>query len=177
MKRMDRREFLQAGAALSLTPLVGVHCPGYWDQPDLVLRRATVFDGTGASGREVDVAVLGDRIQAIGMVAETGVMEIDLAGKALAPGFIDIHTHADLPLLANPKAENRILQGITLEVGGQCGGSPGPWTDQQARATRERYREVHGAEIDFKEDLSGAQFVIKNPNASTTCGCGSSFSI
>ena len=170
MKRMDRREFLQAGAALSLTPLVGVHPSGYWDQPDLVLRRATVFDGTGAPGREVDVAVLGDRIQAIGTVAETGVMEIDLAGKALAPGFLDIHTHADLPLLANPKAENRILQGITLEVGGQCGGSPGPWTDEQARATRERYREVHGAEIDFK-DLGGFFRALERTPPAVNAAC------
>jgi len=103
---------------------------------------------------EADVAILGDRIQAVGRVSDRGRVEIDLAGHVLSPGFVDIHTHADLPILANPRVENRILQGITLEVGGQCGGSPGPWTEEQAQATRERYRNVHGAEVDF-QDLGG----------------------
>ena len=154
MKGMDRRGFLRAGAVLGVAPLARTLPFRPWESPDLVLRRATVFDGTGSPGREVDVGILGDRIQAVGRIRETGLEEIDLAGKALAPGFIDIHTHADLPILANPKVENRILQGITLEVGGQCGGSPGPWTEDQARSTRERYRETHGVEIDF-HDLGG----------------------
>jgi N-acyl-D-amino-acid deacylase len=134
--------------------MTGVDRLWRWEQPDLVLRRATVFDGTGAPGVEADVAILGDRIQAVGRIVERGRVEVDLAGHALSPGFIDIHTHADLPILANPKVENRILQGITLEVGGQCGGSPGPWSDAQAQGTRERYRRVHGVDIDF-QDLGG----------------------
>jgi N-acyl-D-amino-acid deacylase len=154
MSGMHRREFLHAGAALGLASFSGVDRIWLWEQPDLVLRRAMVFDGTGAPGMEADVAILGDRIQAVGRVSDQGRMEIDLAGHALSPGFIDIHTHADLPILANPRVENRILQGITLEVGGQCGGSPGPWTEEQAQATRERYRNVHGAEVDF-QDLGG----------------------
>jgi len=151
---MHRRDFLQAGATMGLASLAGVDRLWIWEQPDLVLRRAMVFDGTGAPGVETDVSILGDRIQAVGRVSDRGKVEIDLAGHALSPGFIDIHTHADLPILANPRVENRILQGITLEVGGQCGGSPGPWTEEQAEATRERYRRVHGVEIDFW-DLGG----------------------
>ncbi|MFH1764289.1 MAG: amidohydrolase family protein, partial [Gemmatimonadota bacterium] len=151
MKGMDRREFLQAGAAFSLTSLSGVRALPWWRAPDLVLRRATVFDGTGAPGVEADVALVGDRIQAIGRIPERGVLEIDLAGQALAPGFIDIHTHADLPLLDNPRAENRILQGITLEVGGQCGSSPGPSDETTAREAQGRYRERYGAEVDLRE--------------------------
>ena len=54
-------------------------------EPDLVLRRATVFDGTGASGLELDVAVTGDRITEVGTITATGSEEIDLAGMALAP--------------------------------------------------------------------------------------------
>ena len=81
-------------------------------EPDLVLRRATVFDGTGSPGMEVDVAVTGDRITEVGRVVATGSEEIDLAGMALAPGFIDIHSHADLSLLVNPNAESRIRQGV-----------------------------------------------------------------
>jgi N-acyl-D-amino-acid deacylase len=151
MNRMDRRQFLQAGTALSLTSFFGVRGLPWWRAPDLVLRRATVFDGTGAPGIEADVAVVGDRIQMMGRVSERGNLEIDLAGQALAPGFIDIHTHADRPLLDVPRAEHRVLQGITLEVGGQCGGSPGPSSESAARSARDRYLERYGVEVDLRE--------------------------
>jgi N-acyl-D-amino-acid deacylase len=170
MTEMARREFLHAGAMLSVASLSGLPRLWRWEKPDLVLRRAIVFDGSGAPGVEADVAILGDRIQAVGRVAESGLLEIDLAGKALSPGFIDIHTHADLPILANPKVENRVLQGITLEVGGQCGGSPGPWTAEQAERTRERYREVHGVEIDF-HDLGGFFNAIERTQPAVNAAC------
>ena len=122
--------------------------------PDLVLRGATVFDGTGAPGMELDVAVTGDRITEVGRVAAAGSEEIDLAGMALAPGFIDIHSHADLSLLVNPNAESRIRQGVTLEIVGQDGNSVGPMSDVGFRATRDRYRDAYGVDIDFR-DLGG----------------------
>ena len=122
--------------------------------PDLVLRRATVFDGMGTPGRELDVAVTGDRITEVGTITATGSEEIDLAGMALAPGFIDIHSHADLSLLVNPNAESRIRQGVTLEVVGQDGNSVGPMSDAGFRATRDRYRDTYGVDINFR-DLGG----------------------
>lgn len=151
MSELDRRDFLRTGTALGLSSLAGIHGLHWWRAPDLVLRRATVFDGTGAPGVAADVAVVGDRIQLVGRVPDRGVLEIDLAGQALAPGFIDIHTHADRPLLDVPRAEHRVLQGITLEVGGQCGGSPGPSGEDEAREARERYREQYGVEVDLRE--------------------------
>lgn len=170
MTEMHRRDFLQAGAAMGLASLSGVDRLWIWEQPDLVLRRAMVFDGTGAPGVEADVSILGDRIQAVGRVSDRGKVEIDLAGHVLSPGFIDIHTHADLPILANPRVENRILQGITLEVGGQCGGSPGPWTEEQAEATRERYRNIHGVEIDFR-DLGGFFRALERTPPAVNAAC------
>ena len=68
----------------------------------------------------------------------------------LAPGFIDIHSHADLSLLVNNRAESRIRQGVTLEVVGQDGGSVGPWSDAGFESTRDRYRR-DGVEIDFRD--------------------------
>ncbi|HAB30182.1 MAG TPA: hypothetical protein DCE19_05635, partial [Gemmatimonadetes bacterium] len=128
--------------------------PRYAAEPDLVLRRATVFDGTGAPGLELDVAVTGDRITEVGTITATGAEEIDLAGMALTPGFIDIHSHADLSLLVNPNAESRIRQGVTLEIVGQDGNSVGPMSDAGFRATRDRYRDTYGVDIDFR-DLGG----------------------
>jgi N-acyl-D-amino-acid deacylase len=98
---------------------------------------------------EADVAVVGDRIQAVGRIPESGAVEIDLAGQALAPGFIDIHTHADRGLLDVREAEHRVLQGITLEIGGQCGGSPGPMSADAAAETMERYRSRYGVDVDL----------------------------
>jgi N-acyl-D-amino-acid deacylase len=124
------------------------------ERPTLVLRGATVFDGSGAPGREVDVAIGGDRITAVGSVPGTGTEELDLTGLALAPGFIDIHSHADLSLLANPRAESRIRQGITTEVVGQDGSSVGPWSAEFLEDIRDRYRNTYGVDIDFA-DLGG----------------------
>ncbi len=148
---MKRRRFVRVaglgGAASLMAPslLVGR------ERADLVLRGAVVFDGTGAPGREVDVAASGDRITAVGHGLPAGAEELDLRGLALAPGFIDIHSHADLSLLVNPNAESRIRQGVTTEVVGQDGGSVGPWSDAQFEATRDRYRSRYGVEIDFRD--------------------------
>lgn len=143
------RDRVGRGTAAGIAPATG-----FGAEPDLVLRRATVFDGTGAPGLEVDVSITGDRITAVGRIAATGAEEIDLAGMALAPGFIDIHSHADLSLLVNPNAESRIRQGVTLEIVGQDGSSVGPMSDAGLRATRDRYRTAYGVDIDFR-DLGG----------------------
>jgi len=163
---MDRREFVRSGSALGLAgavaplPLLGREpSPRPPVMPagvpaDLVLRGAVVFDGTGAAGREADVALAAGRIAEVGTVSRGGAEELDLRGLALAPGFIDIHSHADLSLLVEPRAESRIRQGVTLEVVGQDGGSIGPWTEDDYQRTRETYLERYGVPIDFK-DLGG----------------------
>ncbi len=155
---MDRKRFLATAGAVGGGAVIGA---AVWpDAPlpvttgaraDLVLRRATVYDGSGGAPFEGDVAVVGDRITAVGRVAEAGTEEIDLRGLALAPGFVDIHSHADLSLLVNGRAESRIRQGVTLEVVGQDGSSIGPWSEEQRAQTDERYRRSYGVEIDFRD--------------------------
>jgi N-acyl-D-amino-acid deacylase len=91
---------------------------------DLVLRRATVLDGLGNPGRVADVAVAGGRITAVGAALDLrGAEELDLNGLALAPGFIDIHSHTDTQLVRDPRADSKVRQGVTTEVAGQDGSS------------------------------------------------------
>jgi N-acyl-D-amino-acid deacylase len=148
---MHRRDFVRTTTVAATGALLGPGPTLRQGRPDLVLRGATVFDGTGAPGRELDVAVTGDRISAVARRLPRGIREIDLRGLALAPGFMDIHSHADLALFVEPKAESRIRQGITLEVVGQDGGSVGPWSDDDYQETRSRYAERYGVELDFRD--------------------------
>ena len=92
----------------------------------VVVRGGTVYDGLGGEGMVRDVAIANGRIVAIApRVAERGTEEIDAKGMAVAPGFIDIHSHADGSLVDDPRAESVIRQGITTIVGGQDGSSRG----------------------------------------------------
>ena len=150
----DRRTFLKQGAVLGAAGLAGpVPLLRRAGAPELVLRNAFLVDGTGAPGREADVAVTGDTITAVGRVADAGLEEIDLAGRVLAPGFIDIHSHADLNLLIEPRAESRIRQGVTTEVVGQDGSSI-LWSRQAMEERDARWRDAYGIEVDFR-DLGG----------------------
>ena len=90
---------------------------------DLVIIGATVLDGTGAPGRRVDVALKDGRIARIGGIDRAAAKEVlDATGLTLAPGFIDVHTHAD-DIWERPRAENFIRMGVTSIVAGNCGGS------------------------------------------------------
>ncbi|MDH5758028.1 MAG: D-aminoacylase [Gemmatimonadota bacterium] len=148
---MKRRTFVRATTVAGAGALMSPGAVFPRDRADLVLRGAMVFDGTGAPGREVDVAVTGDRITAVGPALPAAAEELDLRGMALAPGFVDVHSHAELSLLVEPRAESRIRQGVTVEVVGQDGGSVGPWSEEGFRETRERYDRSYGVEIDFRD--------------------------
>jgi N-acyl-D-amino-acid deacylase len=94
---------------------------------DLVLRGGNVIDGTGAPAVEMDVAVQGGRIAAVAKrLRDKGAVEIDARGLAVAPGFIDIHSHGDGSLFADPRSESVIRQGVTTIVVGQDGSSRFP---------------------------------------------------
>ena len=89
---------------------------------DLILQGGRVADGTGGPLVSADVGVRGARIAAIGALnAAPAARLLDCTGLVVAPGFIDAHSHSDLTLLANPRAESKVHQGVTTEVVGQCG--------------------------------------------------------
>jgi N-acyl-D-amino-acid deacylase len=89
---------------------------------DVVIRGGKVIDGTGAAATEADVALRAGRIAAIGRVEGRGQTEIDARGKVVAPGFIDVHAHAE-DVTSLPAGENFLRMGVTTIVTGNCGGS------------------------------------------------------
>jgi N-acyl-D-aspartate/D-glutamate deacylase len=96
-------------------------------EADVVLTGGTLHDGTGAPGRAGDLAIRGDRIVAVGSFAVAGKpRRIDATGLVLAPGFIDLHTHSDLPLQRKKTRGNLcyLHQGVTTVVTGNCGFGP-----------------------------------------------------
>jgi N-acyl-D-amino-acid deacylase len=107
----------------------------------LVIRRGTVFDGLGGPGVEADVAIESGHIAAIGKhLADEGAIEIDARGMAVAPGFIDIHSHGDGSLWTDPRAESLVRQGVTTIVVGQDGSSRAPSGTAPADADDDRHR-------------------------------------
>ncbi|UCF93484.1 MAG: amidohydrolase family protein [Desulfobacterales bacterium] len=100
----------------------------------IIIKNGLVLDGTGAAGFPADVAVEGDRIVAVGQLESVDAeITIDASERVVAPGFIDMHSHADYTLPVWPTADSLLHQGITTVVVGQCGFSPAPLRE----ATRE----------------------------------------
>src|SRR5438874_10608894 len=93
---------------------------------ELLIRNATLIDGTRAPRFEADIGVSSGRISRIGKLKEKGEVEIDASGKIAAPGFIDAHTHDDRLMLSAPDMAPKVSQGVTTVVAGNCGISLAP---------------------------------------------------
>jgi len=88
---------------------------------DTVIRNATIVDGTSAPARRADVAIVGERIAAVGAIPSRGAAEIDAEGLILTPGFVDIHTHYDGQVSWDSEMAPSSLNGVTSVVMGNCG--------------------------------------------------------
>src|SRR5215813_2638684 len=88
---------------------------------DIVIRHGNVADGTGSAPALADVAIDGERITEVGEVPGRGRREIDVSGRLVTPGFVDIHTHLDAQLFWDPAASSSCWHGVTTVVLGNCG--------------------------------------------------------
>jgi N-acyl-D-amino-acid deacylase len=118
-------------AALIATVLA---CAGCASPPppaafDVIIRGGMVYDGTGSPGRRVDVGIKGDRIERVGDLSnESAKTTTDAAGRAVAPGFINMLSWSTESLLADGRSQGEIRQGVTLEIFGE-GSTMGPLND------------------------------------------------
>ncbi len=107
---------------------------------DLCIRGARIIDGTGRPGFDGDIGIVADRVAVLGEIpAEAqAARTVDATGLVAAPGFVDIHTHADIALLARPAHLPKVMQGVTTEVFTNCGLGFAPVTDS-GLAIQRRY--------------------------------------
>jgi N-acyl-D-amino-acid deacylase len=161
-----------AGALLALLPALagGAEPPAY----DVVVRGGTVYDGSGGPPRRADVGVRGDRVAAVGDLSSAAARAvIDASGLAVAPGFVNVLSWATDDLLADPRSQSDVRQGVTTEVFGE-GESYGPWSE----AMKQRRLAMQGDlrfEIDWTtlgEYLRGLERRGVTPNVASLVGTG-----
>ncbi|MBT8490052.1 MAG: amidohydrolase family protein, partial [Deltaproteobacteria bacterium] len=119
---------------------------------DILITDGIVYDGSGNPGSEADVAIKGDMVVKIGKHLKRSMAKtvIDASGCVISPGFIDPHSHTDIELLANPKAESKIRQGVTTEIGGNCGFSLFP----PSEINKDYLKKKYDLELDWN-DVTG----------------------
>jgi N-acyl-D-amino-acid deacylase len=144
---MSRKLDLVAGgvaSALFLAPLAArAEAPPF----DVLIRGGDVYDGSGAPSRRADVGIRGDRIEAVGdLVGATGRTVLEATGLAVAPGFVNMLSWATDDLLADPRSQGDVRQGVTTEIFGE-GESYGPWSEPM----KVRRRAMQG---DFRYEIA-----------------------
>lgn len=107
------------GGGMVLTFLCHI---GFAVSYDCVIRHGRIVDGSGNPAFFADLGVKAGHLVKVGKISEAGKIEIDATGLIVAPGFVDVHTHAD-EIVEQPKAENFLRMGVTTLVVGNCGGS------------------------------------------------------
>ena len=143
---MNRRDFLRVSAlgatALGLSGVTGCKVTTRHSF-DTIIKNGVIHAGDGKPPIEGDIAIRDGRIAAIGKDLGTQAEHVvDAGGLVVSPGFIDIHTHTDTNLFDAPKGDSRIFQGITTDLGGNCGYCPFVYSDEAWESRKDRPR--HG---------------------------------
>lgn len=117
----------------------------------IVIREARIVDGSGAPAFTGDIGIHQGRFAYVGPCCpERGETEIQGHGEAAAPGFVDVHSHSDYYLLVNPLAESKVRQGVTTEIGGNCGYSAAPVFGKVREERVKVYRDLFGLDLPWE---------------------------
>jgi N-acyl-D-amino-acid deacylase len=111
------------------------------------IRGGTILDGEGGS-RRADVAVAAGRIRRLAPTLPPAARDVSAAGLYVSPGFIDIHCHSEYAAFVYPRAESKVLAGVTTDVSGNCGSSPFPLEGEFLQRRQAEWRH-YGLEIDW----------------------------
>ncbi len=147
----SRREFLKACGALTASYWLHFAC-SFGKDFDLIIVGGLVYDGSGNDGIIRDVGIKDGRIAGLGDLKDRSAKQkIEASGLAVAPGFIDFHSHSDEELLLGGEAQSKIRQGVTTEVLGQDGGSMAPLNEKMALQLVENFKERFGLEVAWRD--------------------------
>jgi N-acyl-D-amino-acid deacylase len=162
-QQISRREFIKSSAKAGLLMSFAGHIflKGSTNETfDIVIKNGVLVDGIKNEAYKADIGIIGERIEHIGNLQKAqGKTIIDATGRVVSPGFIDIHTHTDIEILVNRKAESKIRQGVTTELGGNCGTSEFPMK-YPLSASKKRLAEKANITIDWT-DLKGFHTAIE----------------
>lgn len=136
--KISRRGFIKsslfAGAALGLgfSDITKLRANNRFDT---IIRNGLIYNGELRAPVKGDIAIKNGRISALGDLGTSADKVIDAGGNVISTGFIDIHTHTDANMMEAPLGDSKIYQGVTLDIGGNCGDSPFPssrWENKEA---------------------------------------------
>ena len=157
---MKRRDFIKttaiAGAALGMG-FYGGRKIGVKQPFETIIKNGVIYTGDGKKPIKGDIGIKEGRIAAIGSLGESADTILDAKGLSVSPGFIDIHSHTDTNLFDSPRGDSRIYQGITTEIGGNCGDSPFPYSDEYFNSKKDTLR--HG--YPFWQNIDGFYDALK----------------
>ena len=128
------------------------------EQFDTIIANGIIYCGDGKAPIKGSVGIRDGKIAAIGKIGKSCDKLIDANGLAVSPGFIDIHTHTDTNLLQAPLGDSRIYQGVTTDIGGNCGDSPFPYSDEYFASKQGQLRYGYP----FWQDIDGFYAALKD---------------
>ena len=137
---------------------------------DIIIKNGRVIDGNSNPWFRADVGIKGERIARIGdLSGAQAEAVIDAGGMVVSPGFIDIHNHSDIALLADGRAESMVHQGVTTVITGNCGNSPFPLIGDALEDASRSYGPQHGLEVDWT-DMAGYEARLLRQGISVNTG-------
>jgi N-acyl-D-amino-acid deacylase len=139
---------------------------------DLTIRGGELLDASGL--RRGDLLLSGGRIRRVAPELPPAVQDLGAAGLAVSPGFIDIHCHSEFSAFVYPRAESKVLAGVTTDVSGNCGASPFPLVGEYRDRRQAEWRH-HGLTLDWqspKEYFARADAALSSINRAMLAGHG-----